>query len=89
MRGAQVADHRLDLGTDPPRMRLRRMRSVSQAVKPAGPVTSHPPVHRLTSHPGPLSNLSYRDAVQDLQNSLVPLLDHVQLPKHCGVSRIK
>ena len=84
VRAAQVTDHRFHLGADPPRVRLRRMRPVSQAVNPAVPVTRHPPVHRLPGHPEPLSHLRDRDAVQDLKNGTVPLLDHLQLPKHCG-----
>ena len=44
MRPSQVANYRLDLGADPPRMRLRRVRPVSQPVKTALAVTGHPPV---------------------------------------------
>ena len=84
VRGAQVADHRLDLGADPPRVRLRRVRAVSQPVESALAVTGHPAVHRLAGHPEPLGDLSDRGAVKDLKHCLVPLLDHVQLPKHCG-----
>ena len=84
MRPSQVANYRLHLGADPPRMRLRRMRPVSQPVKTALAVTGHPPVHRLAGHPEALGDLSYRDAIQDLQHGLVSLLNHVQLPKHCG-----
>jgi hypothetical protein len=82
VRSAQVADYRLDLGAYLPRVRLRRVRAVSQPFEPALPVTGHPPVHRLTGNPEPLGHLSDRDAVKDLKNSLIPLLDHVQLPKH-------
>lgn len=35
----------------------------------AVPVTGNPPVRRLPGHPEPLSNLGYRDTVQDLQNT--------------------
>ena len=41
-------------------------------------------MHRLPGHPEPLGNLVYRDAIQELQHGLVSLLDHVQIPKHCG-----
>jgi hypothetical protein len=82
MRTAQVTDHRLHLGADPPRMRLRRMRAVSQAVNTALPVTSHPPVHRLAGHPETLGNLSDRNAIKDLKDGAISLLDHVQLPQH-------
>jgi hypothetical protein len=82
VRGAQVADHCLDLGAYLPRVRLRRVRAVSQPGQSALAVTGHPPVHRLPGHPEPLGHLSDRNAVKDLKNGLVPLLDHVQLPKH-------
>ena len=84
VRGAQIADHRLDLGADPPRVRRRRMRAVGQPVQPALAVSGNPPVHRLAGHPEPLGHLRNRDAVQNLKHSLISLLDHVQLPKHCG-----
>jgi hypothetical protein len=82
VRGAQLADHRLDLGAQLPRVRLRRVGAVSQPGQPALAVTGHPAVHRLAGHPEPLGHLSDRNAVKNLKNSLVPLLDHVQLPKH-------
>jgi len=84
MRAAQVTDYRLHLSADPPRMRLRRVRAVSQAVDTAVPVTGHPPVHGLPGHPESLGNLGYRNPIQDRQHSPVSLLDHVQLAKHCG-----
>jgi hypothetical protein len=84
MSGPQVADHSLNLGADPPRMRLRRVGTVSQPGQSALAVTGHPPVHRLPGHPEPLRDLNDRSAVKDLKDGLVPLLDHVQLPKHCG-----
>ena len=84
MRAAQVTDHRLHLGAYPPRMRLRRVRAVSQAIKPLVPITRHPPVHSLAGHPEPLGDLGYRDAIKDFQHGPISLLDHVQLPKHCG-----
>jgi len=84
MRTAQITDQRFHLRADPPRMRLRRVRPVSQAIKTAIPVTGYPPVHSLASHSEALRDLSYRDAIQNLQHGLVSLLDHVPLPKHCG-----
>jgi hypothetical protein len=60
------------------------MRPVSQAFNTALPVTGHPPVHGLAGHPEALRDLGYRGAIQDLQHGLVSLLDHVQLPEHCG-----
>ena len=36
----------------------------------------------LAGHPEPPGHRSDRNAVKDLKHSLVPLLDHVQLPKH-------
>ena len=65
-------------------MRLRSVRAVSQPGQSVFRLTGHPAVHRLPGHPEPLSDLNNRDAVKDLKNSLIPLLDHVQLPKHCG-----
>ncbi len=50
MRTAQITDQRFHLRADPPRMRLRRVRPVSQAIKTAIPVTGYPPVHSLASH---------------------------------------
>ena len=41
VRGAQVADDRLDLGAYLPRVRPRRVGTVSQPVKPAFAVTNH------------------------------------------------
>ena len=84
LRCSQVADHRLDLGADPPGMRLRCVRPVSQPVQAAFAVAGHPAVHRLAGYPEPLRNLGDRSAVQDFKHCLVSLLDHVQLPKHCG-----
>jgi len=60
------------------------MGAVSRPGQPVLAVTGHLPVHRLPGHPEPLGHLSDRNVVKDLKNSLVPLLDHVQLPKHCG-----
>jgi hypothetical protein len=57
--------------------------------KSAIPVPGHPPVHRPPGHPEPLGNFRHRDTVKDLKHGPVSLLDHVQLPKHYGVSRIK
>ena len=65
-------------------MSLRSVRAVSQPGQSALPVTGHPPVHRLAGYPEPLCHLRDRDVVKNLKDSLVPLLDHVQLPKHCG-----
>ena len=84
MRTAQVTDQRLQFRADPPRMRFRRMRPISQALNTAVAVTSHPPVHRLAGHPETLSDLGNRNAIKDLKNGTVSLLDHVQLPKHWG-----
>ena len=39
-------------------------------------------MHGLPGHPETLGDLGYRDAIKDLQNGPVSLLDHVQLPKH-------
>jgi hypothetical protein len=58
------------------------MRAVSQASHTAIPVTGYPPVHGLPGRPKAFGDLSYRDAIQNLQHGLVSLLDHVQLPKH-------
>jgi hypothetical protein len=58
------------------------MRAVSPAVNTALPVTSHPPVHRLAGHPETLGNLSDRNAIKDLKDGAISLLDHVQLPQH-------
>jgi hypothetical protein len=82
MRGAQLTDHRLDFCADPPRMLFRRVRSVSQASDTAIAVPGHPAMHRLTGHSEAFRDLSYRDAIQDVQHGLVSLLDHIQLPKH-------
>src|SRR5260221_13357002 len=43
-----------------------------------------PQVHRLPGHPETLGNLSDRNAIKDLKDGAIALLDHVQLPKHCG-----
>jgi hypothetical protein len=84
VRGPQVAYHRLYLSADPPGMRRRRVGPVSRPLESVLAVTGQPAVHRLASYPEPLRNLSDRSAVQNLKNGLVSLLDHVQLPKHCG-----
>jgi hypothetical protein len=39
-------------------------------------------MHRLAGHPVSLRDFHDRDAGQDFQHGPVPLLDHVQLPKH-------
>jgi len=82
MRPAQLADHRLDISGDPPRMRDRGVRAVSQPWDSVCPVAGHPPVHGLAGHAISLGDFHDRDARQDFQHGPVSLLDHVQLPKH-------
>jgi hypothetical protein len=48
-------------------MYLRRMRPVRQPINSAVPITSHPQVHSLPGRSKALRQLSYRDAIQDLQ----------------------
>jgi hypothetical protein len=48
-------------------MYLRRIRPVRQPINSAVPITSHPPVHSLPGRSKALRQLSYRDAIQDLQ----------------------
>jgi len=79
---AQLTNQRLDLGRDPPRMPPGRMRAVSQAIKTLSPVPGHPPVHGLPGNAIPLGDLNHRSPGQHLHNGAVPLLDHIQLPKH-------
>jgi hypothetical protein len=84
VRRTQVTDHRLDFCADSPWMLFRGMRPVSQAANSGVAVTGYPAMHRLPGHPETLGDLSDRDAIQDFQHGPVSLLDHVQLPKHCG-----
>jgi hypothetical protein len=79
---AQLANQRLDLGRDPPRVLPGRVGPVSQAIKTLSPVPGHPPVHSLPDHAVSLGDLDDRSPRQDLHNGAVSLLDHVQLPKH-------
>lgn len=84
VRDAQVADHRLDVRAYPPWVRLRGTGAVSQPVQSALAITVHLAVDRLAGYPEPLRDFSDRSALKDLKDSPVSLLDHVQLPKHCG-----
>jgi hypothetical protein len=78
----QLANQRLDLGRDPPRVLPGRVGPVSQAIKTLSPAPDNPPVHGLPDDAVSLSDLHDRGAGQDLQHGTVSLLDHVQLPKH-------
>jgi hypothetical protein len=82
MRPAQLANQRLDLRRDPPRVLPGRMRPVSQAIQTLSPVPDHPTMHGLPGNAIPLGDLDHRSTGQDLHNGAVSLLDHVQLPKH-------
>jgi len=82
MRPAQLANQRFHFRPDPPRVLPGRVRPVSQAIQALSPVPGHPPVHGLPGDAIPLSDLDDRSPRQDLHNGAVPLLDHVQLPKH-------
>jgi hypothetical protein len=82
VRPPQLADQSLDLGADPPRMLFRRMGPVGQAGDAVSAIPRHPPVHRLPGHAIPLGDLDRRNPGQHFQHGPVPLLDHVQLPKH-------
>jgi len=59
-----------------------RVGPVSQAIKTLSPVPGHPTVHGLPDDAISFGDLDDRSAGQDLQNGVVSLLDHVQLPKH-------
>jgi hypothetical protein len=58
------------------------MRTVGQARDPISLIPRHPPVHRLPSNAMPLGDLDRRKHGQHFRHGPVPLLDHVQLPKH-------
>jgi len=82
MRPAQLANQRLSLRGDPPRVLPGRVRPVRQAIQALSPVPGNPTVHGLPDNAVSFGDLDNRSARQDLQNSAVSLLDHVQLPKH-------
>src|SRR5262249_2599056 len=82
VRPAQLANQRLRLRRDPPRVLPGRVGPVSQAIQALSPVPGHPAVHGLPDDAVSLGDLDNRSAGQYLHNSAVSLLDHVQLPKH-------
>jgi hypothetical protein len=79
---AQLANQRLSLRRDPPRVLSGRVRPVSQAIQTLSPVPGKPTVHGLPGHTVSFGDLDNRSPGQDLHNGAVSLLDHVQLPKH-------
>jgi hypothetical protein len=86
---AQLANQRLNLRRNPPRMLPGRMRPVSQAIKTIRPVPGKSTMHGLPGDAVSFGDLDDRSPGQDLHNGAVSLLDHVQLPKRMGASRIK
>jgi len=82
VRPPQFADHRLNLRGYLPRMTPGGMRAIGQPADAIRPIPRHPPVHGLTGHPIPLRHLDHRNPGQDFQHRVIPLLHHVQLPKH-------
>ena len=82
MRPAQLANQRLSLRGDPPRVLPGRVRPVRQAIQALSPVPGNPPVHGLPHDAISLGHLDNRSAGQHLHNGAISLLDHVQLPKH-------
>jgi hypothetical protein len=58
------------------------MRSVRQALDAISPIPGQPAVHGLPGDAIPLGDLDDRSPGQDLHNGAIPLLDHIQLPKH-------
>ena len=79
---AQLANQRLSLRRDPPRMLSGRVGPVSQAIQALSPVPGQPAMHGLPGNAVTLGDLDDRSPGQDLHNGAVSLLDHVQLPKH-------
>jgi hypothetical protein len=82
VRPAQLANQRLDLGQDPPRMLSGRVGPVGQAIKTLSPITGHPTMHGLPDDAVSFGDFDDRSARQDLQHGTVSLLDHIQFPKH-------
>jgi hypothetical protein len=79
---AQLADQRLSLRHNLPRMLPGRVGPVSQAIKTLSPVPGHPAMNGLPDDAVSLGDFNHWSPGQDLQNRAVSLLDHVQLPKH-------
>ena len=82
MRPAQLADHRLQLRRDLPRMGMHLMAAIRQARRALDPVADQPGMHALAAHPVPIGHLGHRNPGQHFQHRPVSLLGHAQLPQH-------
>jgi len=82
VRPAQLADRRLQLGRDLPRMSMDLVAAVFQARRSFVPVAHQPGMHALTAYPVPIGDLGHRNPGQHFQHGPVSLLSHAQLPQH-------
>jgi hypothetical protein len=82
MRAAQLADRRLLIWRDLPRMLMNLVTAIRQAGWSLSPVPAQPGMYALAADSVPVGDFGHRHSGDDFEYSPVSLLGHAQLPQH-------